>query len=171
MDLLYLLFLPFHILLIFIGFTFTDAADFGPIATLLIGVLGALLIRRSPQRAASRPLHLLMILLSSWPILLLIGLFFLAREFQSVTGAWPQVMANDPKLLVGNISPLFDALYDMVEYLEALSGAWMIVFSTLFLCLHSRFSKAQQYLYISLVAGSVLAACFGFGDLYAWWLD
>ena len=165
------MFLPFRVIQIFAGFDFTDAVDFGPVITLFIGLLGVCCIYYSPKKKASLPLILPLVLLSLWPLLPNFGLLFMAREFQSVQGAWPQVMVDDPKNLYGGISPQFDALFHLTNYLEAFSGAWMVIFFTLFFAIQSRLSLMQKRVIITLSCFSALTVLFDPGNLYAWWMD
>ncbi len=171
MGLFALIFLPFRFLSIFTGFTFTDAEDFGPLLTLVVGLIGVVLIGRSRQDKASLPLILLLLLLSLWPLLPNFGLFFMARELQSVHGSWPQVMVDDPKNKYGHVSPLFDALFHLVNYLEAFSGAWMVVFLAFFFAVKSRLSSKQRRLCLGLMFISLFLVLADLGNLYAWWLD
>jgi hypothetical protein len=166
-----LIFLPFRLVSVFTGFTFTDAEDFGPLITLLIGLIGVALIGRSAQKKVSPPLIALLLLLSLWPILPNMGLFFMARELQSVHGSWPQVMVDDPKNWYGHVSPRFDALSHLVAYLEAFSGAWMAIFLALFLAVRSRLSGRQRQVCIVLTIISLLLVLADPGNLYAWWED
>jgi hypothetical protein len=171
MGIILLLFLPLRVISIFTGFTFTDNEDFAPLLTLVIGLLCVELIRTYQQEKASLPLGLLMLLLSLWPILPNIGLFFLAREFQSVNGYWPQPLVNTIYQSPEPISPQFDRLYSLVHYLEAFSGAWMIIFLALFFTIKSKFSLLQQRMFIGLNLTSLTVLLFDPGNLYAWWLD
>ncbi len=166
-----LMFLPFRVLNIFFGFTFTDVEDFTPLLTLFGGVVCATLISRFPQNKVSKQLVLSMILLSFWPILPNIGLYFMARELQSVHGSWPQVMVDDPKNWFGHVSPRFDSLFHLVNYLEAFSGAWMVVFLALFFAAKSQFSTNQRRLFIGLTVFSLFVFFLDPGNLYAWWMD
>lgn len=166
-----LLFLPFRFLSIFTGFTFTDAEDFAPLLALVVGLVGVVLIRRSAQGKASFPLLSLLLLLSLWPLLPNFGLFFMARELQAVDGSWPQVMLDDPKNLYGHVSPLFDSLFHLVNYLEAFSGAWMVVFWALFFAVKSRLSSKQCRFCLGLMFISLFLVLADLGNLYAWWLD
>lgn len=171
MGVVILVFLPFRFVSIFTGFTFTDAEDFAPFLTLLSGLLGVVLIRRSRQDKASFPLNCLLILLSLWPILPNFGLFLMARELQAVQGSWPQVMVDDPKNKLGNLSPRFDALFHVVNYLEAFSGAWMVVFVALFFAVNSRLSSTQRRFCIGPMTVSLFLVLIDPGNLYEWWLD
>lgn len=171
MDVFALIFLPFRVMLVFIGFTFTDVADFGPLLTLFIGLSGVALIRRSPQKRVSLPLIALMFLLSLWPILPNLGLFFMARELQAAQGSWPQVMVNDPKNCLGHVSLRFDALFHLVNYLEAFLGAWMVIFLSLFFAAKAHFSLTQRRWYMSLTLLSLFLVLLDPGHLYPWWLD
>jgi hypothetical protein len=171
MGIFALYFLIFRVAAIFTGFTFTDVEDFGPILSLLIGLLGAVLIHRAPHKRTSLPYISLMLLLSAWPLLPNFGLFFMARELQSVSGTWPQVMIDDPKNWYGHATPEFDALFHLINYLEAFSGAWMIVFVALFFAAKARLSSAQRRLLLGLTFISFVLALCDPGHLYAWWLD
>lgn len=156
---------------VFTGFTFTDAEDFAPLLTLVVGLIGVALIRRPSQSKASFPLIALLLVLSLWPLLPNFGLFFMARELQSVDGSWPQVMVDDPKNLYGHVSARFDALFHLVNYLEAFSGAWMVVFLALFFAVKSRLSSRQIRLCLGLMVISLFLVLADLGNLYAWWLD
>ena len=171
MDFFALILLPFRVLEVFEGFTFTDVEDFTPLLTLFGGLICAALIGRASDKKVSKQLVLSMTALSFWPILPNVGLYFMARELQSVHGSWPQVMVDDPKNWFGHVSPRFDSLFHLVNYLEAFSGAWMVVFLALFLAAKSRFSTNQRRLFISLTAFSLLVVFLDPGNLYAWWMD
>ena len=166
-----LILLPLRALLIFTSFTFTDAIDYAPLLSLIVSFVGIVLIRRSSQSRASFPLLILLITLSLWPLLPNFGLFFLARELQSVQGSWPQVMVDDPKNWYGHVSPRFDALFHLVNYLEAFSGAWMVVFLALFFSVKPRLSSKQRWLCLGLMFASLFLVLADPGNLYAWWLD
>ena len=166
-----LIFLPFRVISIFSDFTFTDAEDFGPILSLLIGLTGATLIRRSLQDKASLPLVYSMLLLGLGPILPNLGLFCMAYELESVHGSWPQVMVDDPKNLFGRVSPKFDAIFHLVNYLEAFSGAWMIIFLALFFAVKANFSRQQRKLIVGTMLISLVIVLVDPGNLYAWWMD
>jgi len=155
---------------IFTGFTFTDLEDFVPLVTLLIGVVGAALLSRSRKKPATKSTMALMSTMTLWPILPTVGLYFLARTFQSVNGNWPQVMVDDPKSQLGS-SPQFDDLFYLIPYLEALSGAWMISFLVLAAVLWDRFSRLQRRLLTGLTLFFLAAAIIDFGGLNAWWMD
>jgi hypothetical protein len=170
MGLFALMCLPFRVIQIFSGFTFTDAEDFAPLFTLLIGGVGAVLLHQSPQKQASPSLLSLMLVLSLGPLLPNLGIFWLAREFQAVNGWWPQAMVDDPARQFG-LSPSFDALSHLVNYLEAFSGAWMVVFLSLFLALQARFSASQQRLIRGLFLFGLIVVLIDPGNLTAWWLD
>ena len=165
-----LMFLLFRVMQIFTGFTFTDAEDFAPLLTLLIGGICVFLIHRSKREKVSAMLFAALLLLSLWAILPNLGLFFMARELQSVSGNWPQVMVDDPKNRYG-LSPQFDALFHLTNYLHAFSGAWMIIFFALFFTIQARLSLLQKRAVIALFGASMLIVIFDPGNLYAWWLD
>lgn len=163
--------LPFRLFLVFTGFTFTDLQDFAPLFSLVIGLMGAGIIWNSPPKKASLALIFLMCLLSLWPILPNIGLYFMAHQIQSIQGTWPQVMVDDPKNWYGHATPQFDVLFNLVGYLEAFSGAWMVVFFTLLYGARSRFTSVQWRLFVGLVIIMILIFLLDPGHLYAWWLD
>lgn len=171
MGIFALIFLPLRFFSIFARFTFTDAEDFLPMASLIIGLIGTIFIYRSVREKVSAALMFLMLLLSAWPILPNIGLYFMAREFQAANNSWPQVMVDDPKNQYGHTTPLFDALFHVVNYLEAFSGAWMVVFFALFFAMRTRFSLIQQRVVIGLMVFSLLLVLLDPGNLYAWWMD
>jgi hypothetical protein len=171
MGIFALILLPFNLISVFAGFTFTDAEDFTPLLSLLIGLVGVFLIARSPQEKASPSLIALLLLLSLWPLLPIFALFFMAHELQSVHGSWPQVMVDDPKNWYGGVSPRFDGLFHLVNYLGAFSGAWMVVFVALFLVAKSRLSRIQRRLCLSLMFISMLLVVVDPGNLHAWWMD
>lgn len=156
---------------VFTGFTFTDAEDFTPLLTLFIGLICVASIGLSAQKKASFPLIASMLLLSLGPILPNIGLYFLAREHQAICGNWPQVMIDDPKNALGHVSPQFDSLFHLVNYLEAFSGAWMVIFVALFFVAKPQFSTKQRRLFISLTVFSLFLVVLDPGNLYAWWMD
>lgn len=166
--LILLLFRPF---LMFFGFDFTDWQDFLPLVSLIGGIGGACWLTRTPQKRATPGLIALMSLLSLWPILPNLGLFFLARELQHISGEWPQVMADDPKNWFGQASPLYDALFHIVDYLDAFSGAWMIIFIAIFFAAKPKFSVGWRRVFIGLTIISVLVFLFDPGNLTEWWLD
>lgn len=171
MGLFALFLVPFRFISVFTGFTFTDVEDFTPILSLVIGVFGVFLIRRSPTSKATLPLISLLLVLSLWPLLPNFGLFFMARELQSVHGSWPQVMVDDPKNLYGHVSPHFDKLFHVVNYLEAFSGAWMAIFIALFFAAKPRLSPSQYRLCSGLMILSLFTVIVDPGNLYAWWMD
>ena len=111
-----------------------------------------------------------MTFLSLWPLLPHLGLFFLARELQHFSGHWPQVMVDDPDW-DGRASPLYNALSHLVNYLEAFSGAWMIVFWTIFFAAKPKFTTTQRRFFVGLTVISLVVFLFDPGNLYAWWLD
>lgn len=166
-----LYFLAFRVFSIFFGFDFTDAIDYAPLLCLIIGVAGAVCLSRTRHQSATFGLVALMCLLSLWPVLPNFSLFLMARELQSVTGAWPQVMVDDPKNWLGHATPGFDAWFSVTAYLEAFSGAWMIVFWSIFFAAKEKFTVAQRRLFIGLTVIATLFFLFDPGDLYAWWLD
>ena len=166
-----LILLWFRVISIFTGFTFTDIEDFGPLLSLIIGLIAVALVCCKTQEKASYGLIALMVLLSLWPLLPNLGLYFLAREVQARFGSWPQVMIDDPKNLYGHVSPHYNALFHLVDYLEAFSGAWMVIFLSLFFGAKSCFSRTQQRLFLGLMLASVFLVLIDPGNLYAWWMD
>ena len=162
------LFRPF---LIFLNFDFTDWQDFLPMVSLIVGIGGACWLFHSPQKKATPALIVLMSLMSLWPLLPNLGLFFLARELQSISGHWPQVMSDDPKNWFGHATPLYDSLFRVVDYLDAFSGAWMIIFVAIFFAAKPKFSVSWRRVFIGLTIVSVLVFLFDSGNLYEWWLD
>ena len=80
-------------------------------------------------------------------------------------------MVDDPKNWFGHASPLYDTLYNIVDYLEAFSGAWMLAFWTIFFAAKPKFTIAQRRLFVGLTAISLVVFLFDPGNLYAWWLD
>jgi hypothetical protein len=98
-------------------------------------------------------------------------MFFLAREFQSVYGSWPQVFVDTPWDRLGNVSPKYDALFRIATYLEAFSGAWMVIFSLLFFTVRSRLSVLQGWICLSLMFISLFLVLIDPGNLYEWWMD
>ena len=163
--------LLFRFVSIFGGFTFTDAMDFAPLLTLVLGLVGVVWICRSLRAKLSLPLFAALLFLSLWPLLPNFGLLFMARELQSVRGSWPQVMVDDPKGLCGHVSARFDSLFHLVNYLDAFSGALMVVFLALFFAVRSRLSSVQRWLCLSSMFICLLVVCVDPGNLYAWWLD
>jgi hypothetical protein len=80
-------------------------------------------------------------------------------------------MVDDPKNLYGHISPRFDRLFHVVNYLEAFSGAWLAVFLLLSFAVKARLSTNQRRLCLGLMCLSLFVALLDPGNLYAWWLD
>lgn len=181
MVFLALFLLPLRVYRIFAGFTFTDVEDFLPLLSLLIGLSGIASIYRSSlairhnastkENPVSRPLYLLLLLLSLWPVLPTYGAFFLALELQSVQGHWPQVMVDDPKGWYESLSPRFDALFDLMGYLEAFSGAWMILFFVLLSVVRRRLTRVQFHLCLAFLGASLLLFVIDPGNFYTWWMD
>lgn len=173
MNILGIMLLPLRMVDVFTGFTFTDWEDFAPMLTVLVGLLtaGYLCFHRARQKPISWPLLTSMIVLSCAPLLPNIAIFFMAREFQVTQGAWPQVMVNDPKGFLGHISPRFDHLNNLEAYLEAFSGAWMLVYVCLLVAVKSRLSPVQQRLLIGVMCAALVLCAFDPGHLYAWWMD
>ena len=167
-ELISLLFRPFSI---FFDFDFTDWQDFLPLASLVIGIGGACWLYHSTRKRATPGLIALMSLLSLWPLLPNLGLFFLAREVQHLGGTWPQVMVDDPKNWYDDASPLYQHLFHIVAYLEAFSGAWMIVFVAVFFAAKPKFTVGWRRFFTAFTIISVLIFLFDPGNLYAWWLD
>lgn len=165
------IFLASRVVSIFNGFTFTDAEDFLPLASLIIGLIGVVLICRSAREKVSAVLFGALVLLSLWPLLPNFSLFFMARELQAISGNWPQVMVDDPKNWYGHVTPHFDALFHLTNYLEAFSGAWMVIFFALFFAIRTRFSLMQKRAIIGLMGFSLLLMLFDPGNLSAWWID
>lgn len=172
-DLLAFFLVPSRIFSIVDRFTFTDVEDFLPLFSLFLGLIGVRFIHRSAknQDKVSRPLMLLLLVLTLWPILPNFGLFFLAREFQSVNGHWPQVMMDDPRNWYGHVSPRFDKLSHTIGYLEAFSGAWLLIFMALFVVVRGRLSARQRRLCIGLLCFTVFLCLADPGNLHARWLD
>ena len=164
-------FLPLRFTSIFSGFTFTDAIDFAPLLSLCVGAVGVFLLKPTPQKKASKSRMALLLILALWPLLPSFGLFFLAREVQSINGAWPQAMVNDPKSLNGNASPHFDALFSTVNYLMAFSGAWMAIFFAAFARVRVDLSENQKRLCVGVFVIALLLTILDPGNLYAWWRD
>lgn len=137
----------------------------------MVGIGGACWQTRTPQKKATPALIALMSLLSLWPLLPTLGLFLLARELQSVSGNWPQVMVDDPKNWFGHTTPLYDSLFHIVDYLEAFSGAWMLVFIAIFFAAKPKLTVVWRRIFVGLMMISVLVFLFDPGNLTAWWLD
>lgn len=161
----------FRVLEIFTGFTFADVEDFAPLLSLIIGLVAAFALYRTRNEKASYAILAVMLLLSLWPVLPNISLYFMAREFQAVHGSWPQVMVDDPKNWLSAVSPRFDRLFSLTSYLEAFSGAWMVIFFVLYPILKSRFSLVQRRVLCSIVLAGLFILLADPGSLYAWWLD
>ena len=166
--LILLLYRPFSM---FFDFDFADWQDYLAPLSLIIGIGGAMLLTRTRNEKATPALIALMSLLSLWPILPNLGLLWLALELRKISGAWPQVMVDDPKNWVGHATPLYDGLFHVVAYLEAFSGAWMIVFWTIFFAAKAKFSVAWRRVFIGLTMLWFLIFMGDPGNLYAWWLD
>ena len=167
-ELITLLMRPFSM---FFDFDFTNWQDFLPLVSLIVGIGGACLLARTPQKKATPALIILMSLLSLWPLLPDLGLFCLAREIQRLSGHWPQVMVDDPKNWFGHATPLYDGLFHVVAYLEAFSGAWMIVFWTLFFAAKPKLAANWRRIFVGLTLISILVCLLDPGNLAAWWLD
>ena len=80
-------------------------------------------------------------------------------------------MVDDPKNWFGQATPLYDTLLPVVDYLEAFSGAWMIVFLAIFFAAKPKFNVIWRRIFIGLTIISVLVFLLDLGNLYAWWLD
>lgn len=171
MGLFLLMFLPLRVIQIFTGFTFTDPEDFLPLLSVLLGFIGSIIIGYSRQEKVDVSCMALILILTLWPVMPNSGLFFMAQEFRSVTGAWPQVMVDDPRNWQGHVSPAFDALSSCVNYLHAFSGAWMLVYIMVLFAVRSRLSVGQRRMCFVALAGVLLVSVFDPGHLYAWWLD
>jgi hypothetical protein len=166
-----LLFLPYRVMLIFFGFSFKNIEDFAPLLSLIVGLAGAFFIRRSPQEKPSPVLIATLVLLSVWPILPNIGIFLMAREFESVHGSWPQVTVDNPSNWLGLVSLEFDTFSRLVDYLEAFSGAWMVTFLTVFFAAKSRFPVVQRRTIIGFTLVWLVVIVLDPGHLYTWWMD
>jgi hypothetical protein len=156
---------------IFFGFTFTDIEDYTPLLSLIIGIILIILICRRRREKASAGLTISMYLLSLWPVLPNISLFFMARQLQSISGAWPQVMVDDPKNWLGHVTPLYDALFHLTNYLQAFSGAWMILFFALYFGAKSRLNPLHRKIILVLMIFMLVISVMDPGNLGAWWLD
>ncbi len=165
---IFLLLRPFSM---FFDFDFADWQDYLAPLGLIVGISGAALLTRTTQKKATMGLIVLMLLLSLWPILPNLGLLLLALELQKISGSWPQVMVDDPKNWVGHATPLYDALFHVVAYLEAFSGAWMIIFVAVFFAAKPKFSVCWRRVFIGSTVISVLIFLSDPGNLFAWWLD
>jgi hypothetical protein len=159
------------IYMIFSGFTFTDFEDYTPLLSLIIGIILTIVICRRRQEKASAGLTLSMYLLSLWPVLPNISLYFMARQLRSVSGAWPQVMVDDPKNWYGHVTPLYDQLFHLTNYLLAFSGAWMILFFALYFGAKSRLNPVQRKIILGLMILMLVISVMDPGKLGAWWLD
>ena len=166
MGIIAFILLPFRVLSIFTGFTFTDIEDYGPLLTLVVGIVALATMRRQNQKSATLPLMLVMVLLAFGPLLPNLGIYFLATEFQSIYGSWPEPMVDDSHRS-GNIS----VLYSPVSYLEAFSGAWMVLFVAYCCTLNNRFSERQSKLILGTMFLSLFVVLLDPGKLYTWWLD
>ena len=80
-------------------------------------------------------------------------------------------MVDDPENWLGHASPLYDKLFHVVAYLEAFSGAWMIIFGAIFFAAKPKFSVIWRRIFVGLTVISTLIFLFDPGDLYVWWLD
>lgn len=165
------LLLALRALTIFDGFTFTDVVDFTPVSTLFIGLTAAYALKRAPVKPASSALQTTMKLLALGPLLPHLALWGMASQFRSHAGIWPQAMVNDPMNLRGHISPFFDGLSELVTYLEAISGAWLVIFLVLHFSTRERIGSTQRRLQCGLAMGSLVLLAMDPGDLYRWWLD
>jgi hypothetical protein len=112
-----------------------------------------------------------MYLLSLWPVLQYVSLFFMARQLQSVSGAWPQVMVDDPKNWYGHVTPLYDALFHLTNYLQAFSGAWVILFFALYFGAKSRLNPIHRKIILGWMIFMLIISVIDPGNLGAWWLD
>lgn len=170
MGLFLLIYIVLRIFMIFFGFTFTDIEDYTPLLSLVIGIILTLLICRRREKA-SAGLTLSLYLLSLWPVLPSVSLFFMARQLQHVFGAWPQIIVDDPKSWYGHVTPLYDALFHLTHYLEAFSGAWMILFFALYFGAKSRLDPLQRKIIMGLMIVMLIVYVMDPGHLGAWWLD
>jgi hypothetical protein len=172
MILLYLLFtLPFRVFQAFEGFDFTDLEDFMPVFSLALGLVAAISIGCSRKEKVSPVLMLCMALLSLWPLLPNMGLYFLARELKPFGVMWPQVMVDDPRNWLGHASPRYEAIHSLISYLEAFSGAWMVISLALYFAVRSKLTIRQAKTLSGLYLLTVLVFVLDPGHLYEWWLD
>lgn len=161
----------FQFLSIFLDFDFTDWEDFTPLISLVLGIAGAIYFNTQKKKPPSIAVYVLMVLLAIWPILSNIGLYFLAREYQSLFRSWPEVMVSDPKNVYGNGHVTYDSLFQVVSYLQAFAGAWMANFIALFLANGPRLSATGTRIIWTTFGISMLLYFLDIGNLSAWWID
>ena len=80
-------------------------------------------------------------------------------------------MVDDPKNWYGQATPLYDALFDVVDCLGSFSLVWFILFLTIFFAAKPKFSVACRRIFIGLTILCILVFFCDPGSLFGWWLD
>jgi hypothetical protein len=154
------------------AFTFTDWADFGPLAFVVGGtILISLFRRRYTKQQWAQNIAFIALLISIYGFLTShFFLYLFAKEFEHLTGKMPIPMVNDPKWLPDRF-PSIAPYYNRVEYAEAYSGAFSVLSLQLLFALHKILAR-WQVVFVSL--SLVLVAIIVQNDpyhLYQWWID
>ena len=157
----------------FMGFTFTDAIDFGPaavIAIALVGLAARHALRPHPEawlRFARRAAYVLTVLP---PAIYLGTLYLLAWYGSRAIGHFPQPMIDDPKNIAGHNAP-YQTMYHVVDYTEAFVGALVWVWAALLLHLRRRLTGVQWAILVAVFLLSWTVFMIEPGRRFEWWLD
>ncbi|MES2464825.1 MAG: hypothetical protein V4671_30035 [Armatimonadota bacterium] len=155
----------------FIGFTFTDPADFVFITLIPLTLLGIAWqhLRRTVSagwlRFAERAAFAFAIL---GPLVPLAALYLAAWSASSVIGHWPRYMIDDPKNISGQS---YDLYISGVSYAMAFGGWSMIAFGALLLHLRNRIPSSRLVWMSSLSLIAWVLFVGEPGGRYLWWLD
>ncbi|RYX85619.1 hypothetical protein EON83_04575 [bacterium] len=155
---------------IFGGFTFTDWYDFIPLCCLTCGLIAVGLSRLLFSRPASLCLKGILIALATWPLYPLFPLTMMAWQVVKVRGAWPQVMIDDPRNLIG-LSRDYDFWLHAVSYTQAIAGATFVTFIAMLCANQKRLSRNAMISILGVCGATMLLAIADPLNLSAWWLD
>ena len=160
---------------IFIGFTFTHAADFLPLSVLCFGIAAIGLRRyyvsksRKPS-SPSAPARTVLLALTQWPLIPDVALFFLALEARKLLGHFPLPHA-DPWELPRGGSRSYDFWFGAIPYAEATAGACMILFFLLFLNEWESLTPKFRYFVFWCFLAAVVLFYMDVLQLYDWRLN
>jgi hypothetical protein len=156
----------------FIGFTFTDPADFIFVTLIPVTLLGIAWQHRRPGSDAwlrfAKAIAYALVLLG--PLVPLMVLYLASWRASVLLGHWPRYMIDDPKNICQQ-DAIYKSLCSGVSYANAFAGWSIISVGALLLHLRRRISPMRL---VGMAVMFFLAWMLFVGEpggRYAWWLD